>query len=259
MSTEYIQRFNNRQRVEHAVTLVTFVMLCLTGLPQKFYTSGWAQVIVDVFGGVDRVRLVHRFFGISLAVATVVHFGFALAAIAGRRTRLSMVPDRKDFTDAIETLKYYLGLAEKPPLYDRFDYKQKFEYWGLVMGNVIMVVSGFVLYLPTLVAKILPGVVIPAAKIAHSNEGLMAFLVIAIWHGYNSILAPEVFPLDTAIFTGKISRERMMHEHTLELARIEGKTVEQLLAEGHGHGGHGSGHGTGAGKSDLPHARRNVG
>jgi hypothetical protein len=84
----------------------------------------------------------------------------------------------------------------------------------------------------------------------HSNEGLMAFLVIAIWHMFNSVLAPEVFPLDTGIFTGKISRERMLHEHPLELARIEGKTVEELLAESHGHG---RGHG------ETRHAERKVG
>jgi hypothetical protein len=76
---------------------------------------------------------------------------------------------------------------------------------------------------------------------------------------WNSVFAPEVFPMDTAIFTGKISRERMLHEHPLELARIEGKTVEQLLAESHGHGGHGPSHGTGQGKADPQHARRNLG
>jgi cytochrome b subunit of formate dehydrogenase len=152
-----------------------------------------------------------------------------------------------------------MGLNDKHPLYDRFEYKQKFEYWGVVMGSLIMIASGFMLFFPTVFARYLPGEVIPAAKMAHSNEGLMAFLVIAIWHMFNSVLAPEVFPMDTAIFTGKISRARMLHEHPLELARLENKSVEALLAEGHGHGGHGAPHGTGEGKADSPHARRNVG
>jgi cytochrome b subunit of formate dehydrogenase len=262
-ATPYIVRFNNRQRFEHALNLVVFVLLCATGLPQKFFQSGWAQTMLDFFGGVDRARFIHRVCGITMAVATVAHFGFAIAAIAGKGTRLSMIPEKKDFTDAIDTLKYYLGISDKHPLYDRFEYKQKFEYWGVVMGGVIMVTSGFTLYFPTIVARYLPGELIPAAKVMHSNEGLMAFLVIAIWHMFNSVLAPEVFPIDTAIFTGKISRERMLHEHPLELARLEGRPVEELLAEahahGHGHGGGGRGHGTGEGKADSPHARRNVG
>jgi cytochrome b subunit of formate dehydrogenase len=257
---QYIVRFNDRQRFEHALNLVVFVLLCATGLPQKFFQSGWAQTLLDVFGGIDRARWIHRACGVTMAIATVVHFGFAFAAIAGKRTRLSMVPTRKDFEDAIGTLRYYLGVSDKHPLYDRFEYKQKFEYWGVVMGSLIMIASGFVLFFPTVVARFVPGEVIPAAKMAHSNEGLMAFLVIAIWHMFNSVLAPEVFPMDTAIFTGKISRERMLHEHPLELARIEGKTVEELLAEAHGPGGgHGPGHGTGEGKADPSHARRNVG
>jgi cytochrome b subunit of formate dehydrogenase len=257
--TQYIVRFNSRQRFEHALNLVVFVLLCATGLPQKFFQSGWAGAMLDFFGGIDRARFIHRVCGLTMAVATLVHFGFAFAAIAGKKTRLAMIPSKSDFTDAIGTLKYYMGLSDKHPLYDRFEYKQKFEYWGVVMGSIIMIASGLALYFPTVVARYLPGELIPAAKMMHSNEGLMAFLVIAIWHMWNSVFAPEVFPMDTAIFTGKISRERMLHEHPLELARIEGKTVEQLLAESHGHGDHGAGHGTGQGKADPQHARRNLG
>jgi len=250
--SEYIVRFNNRQRVEHAVNLVVFTLLCATGLAQKFYTSSWAPPLLDLFGGVDMARWIHRTCGIIMGVATLIHFGFALGAIAGKKVRLSMIPTRKDFEDAIGTLKYYMGVTDKHPLYDRFEYKQKFEYWGVVMGSIIMVFSGLVLFFPAFFTRFLPGELVPAAKMMHSNEGLMAFLVIAIWHMFNSVLAPEVFPLDTAIFTGKISRERMLHEHPLELARIEGKTVEELLAESHGHG-NGRGHG------DTRHAERKVG
>jgi len=232
MSAEYLVRFNLQQRIEHFVTMVVFTLLCLTGLPQKFYTAGWAHALVDFFGGADWTRSIHRFCGVLLAVSTVVHFAAGVALIAGRKTRLSMIPTRQDFSDAIGTLRYYLGVKERAPPFDRYDYRMKFEYWGLVAGNVIMVLTGFILYLPTLAARIMPGQVIPAAKVAHSNEGLMAFLVITIWHIYNAHLNPDVFPFDTTIFTGKISRERMLHEHPLELARMEGKSLAEL---GHGH------------------------
>jgi formate dehydrogenase subunit gamma len=86
------------------------------------------------------------------------------------------------------------------------------------------------LFAPALFTQLLPGVFIPAAKVAHSNEGLMAILVVLVWHIYNAHLNPDVFPFDTSIFTGKISRERMEKEHPLELARIEGRTPEDHQA-----------------------------
>ena len=100
-------------------------------------------------------------------------------------------------------------MTDKHPQYDRFTYKEKFEYWGLVIGNVIMVLTGPHPVLPASRPRsLIPGEIIPAAKVAHSNEGLMAFLVIAIWHIFNAHLNPDVFPFDAAIFTGKVSRER---------------------------------------------------
>jgi len=231
-------RFTLQQRIEHIITVLVFVLLCLTGLPQKFYQAGWAHALVDFFGGIDRSRWIHRVCGLVLAVSTVVHFANASLTMLSKKVGFTMVPDRKDFEDAILQLKYYLGLASKQPRYDRYDYKQKFEYWGLVFGNVIMVVTGLVLFFPVQVAALIPGQLIPAAKVAHSNEGLMAFFVITIWHIFNAHLNPDVFPMDMSMFTGKVSRERMLHEHPIELARLEGKSVEEL-------GGHGGDHGSG--------------
>jgi formate dehydrogenase subunit gamma len=223
--SDYIVRFSLKQRIEHFATMVIFVGLCLTGLPQKFYTAGWAQWILRAVGGFDTARWIHRFFGVALALSTVIHFVGAFAAVASRRVGFNIVPTQQDFRDAINTLKYYLGLSDRPPPFDRYDYKQKWEYWGLVVGNVIMILSGLILFFPTTAARLVPGQFIPAAKVAHSNEGLMAFLVITIWHIFNAHLNPDVFPFDSSIFTGKISRERMEHEHPLELARLEGGTV----------------------------------
>jgi hypothetical protein len=86
--------------------------------------------------------------------------------------------------------------------------------------------------MPILFTRFLPGETIPAAKALHSNEALVIFLINAIWHIYNSIFSPEVFPLDTSIFTGYISRDRMLREHPLELAEIEGVDPDELLKGG---------------------------
>ncbi|MGE5344930.1 MAG: hypothetical protein ACM3JH_03155, partial [Acidithiobacillales bacterium] len=70
-----------------------------------------------------------------------------------------------------------------------------------------------------------------------SNEGLMAFLVVITWHIYNAHLSPDVFPFDTCIFTGRISRERMHHEHPLELARLAEEPADTPSSRGPESGG----------------------
>ena len=224
--TDYAVRFSKKQRLEHFVVMTTFLLLALTGFPQKFYEAGAARFLVKIFGGLDGARLVHRVSGLLFAALTFFHLSAAILSTLQHKMEMTLVPDRQDFKDAVQQLRYYLGLANEEARFDRFDYRQKFEYWGLVLGGLVMIATGFILYFPMVVARFLPGELIPMAKVAHSNEGLMAFLVVITWHIYNAHLAPGIFPFDPAIFTGKIPLERLRHEHRREYDRLYGKTAE---------------------------------
>jgi formate dehydrogenase subunit gamma len=218
-------RFSRRQRIEHSLVMSLFIILAVTGFPQKFSDAGWARGTLALMGGVEIARALHRFAGIAFALLTAVHMGTAITLVVTGKSRPSMIPGRKDFADAIKTLRYYLGASEEQARFDRYDYRQKFEYWGIIMGGLLMVATGLILYFPLLATRFFPGVLIPIAKVAHSNEGLMAFLVVLTWHIYNAHLNPDVFPFDFTIFNGKISRHRMETEHPLELARLTGESV----------------------------------
>jgi formate dehydrogenase gamma subunit len=218
-------RFSRRQRIEHSLVMSLFIILAVTGFPQKFSDAGWARGTLALMGGVEIARALHRFAGIAFALLTAIHMGTAITLVVTGKSRPSMIPGRKDFADAIKTLRYYLGASEEQARFDRYDYRQKFEYWGIIMGGLLMVATGLILYFPLLATRFFPGVLIPIAKVAHSNEGLMAFLVVLTWHIYNAHLNPDVFPFDFTIFNGKISRHRMETEHPLELARLTGESV----------------------------------
>lgn len=229
---EYFLRISWRRRLEHHAGAILFIVLVATGLAQRFHSAAWADWLILALGGIDATRVVHRVAGLLFALLNVQHILVALHGTVFRGWRPSMVINGKDFQDLIDNLRYYFGLSDRPARCDRYDYRQKFEYWGVVLGGVLMVVTGFMLWFPIRLFQLLPflpGQSIPAAKIAHSNEAMLALLVIVIWHIYNAVLSPEVFPLDTAIFTGRISRERMLHEHPLEYERLTGKSADEAL------------------------------
>lgn len=219
-------RFSQWARFQHAAVIVLFAVLVLSGMPQKWPHNDLSRFLIDGMGGIFAVRWYHRICGLVFTALTVAHIAVVIVQILRRRMRPSMFLSRNDFKDAIQNLSYYLGREQQPPRFGRYDYRQKFEYWGLIFGSVVMIISGFILYFPIVFSQVLPAALIPAAKVAHSNEAFLALAIIIVWHLYGAHLNAEVFPFDTSIFTGRISRKRLAHEHPLE--------YEELLSEGIG-------------------------
>jgi formate dehydrogenase gamma subunit len=218
---ERIRRFSRGRIVEHWLTVVTFLTLVVTGISQKFFYLDISQWCIMKLGGIDNVRIIHRYAGVVFVIAAASHIIIAALGVVLKKWQPSMVINKNDFTDAIHDIRYYIGVENSPARCDRYSYKQKFEYWGILTGGLLMIGTGLILWFPTFVVRLLPGELIPVAKALHSNEALVIVLLIAVWHIYNSIFSPEVFPLDTSIFTGYISKERMAREHPLELMRME--------------------------------------
>jgi len=216
-----IRRFLPYRIIEHWSHAAIFIILVITGMSQKFHTNDLSQWIVLELGGIDAVRLMHRAAGFILIILFVQHVVVAAVGIIRLRWQASMIIQMKDFKDAVANLQYYFGLRDHPATFDRYDYKQKFDYWGVLVSNLIMIVTGLILWFPITTSKYLFGELIPAANVIHTSQSLLVILIIVIWHIYNSIFSPEIFPFDTSILSGYISKERMTHEHPVELQRLE--------------------------------------
>lgn len=220
-ANKFIRRFSMFRIIEHWLHALIFIILVITGVSQKYHTYALSQWVVLHLGGIDAVRLIHRLAGFLLILLFAQHIVVAAVGIIRLKWQASMIIQVKDFKDAVTNLRYYFGMRNHPAMFDRYDYKQKFDYWGVLVSNLIMIVTGLILWFPITTTKYLFGELIPAANVIHTNQSLLVILIIVIWHIYNAIFSPEIFPFDTTILSGYISKERMAHEHPLELARVE--------------------------------------
>ena len=227
MNTTF-KRFCTMRVIEHWLLMITFSILVVTGLPQKFSAFDVSRWLILHLGGIDTVRLMHRGSGMLFSVVAAAHILTAIFGLVVKRWQPSMVITQNDFRNAVHNIRYYLGNEQYPAPGGRYSYTQKFEYWGILTGGILMTLTGAVLWKPMFITSFVSGEILPAAKVLHTNEAMVVFLIIALWHIYNAVFSPEVFPLNMSIFTGLISRERMIHEHILELARIEGATPDEI-------------------------------
>jgi cytochrome b subunit of formate dehydrogenase/mono/diheme cytochrome c family protein len=211
------KRFTSSQRFEHIIVILTFSVLALTGIPQKYASHDWAKSIIEFLGGIESVRIVHRIMATLLLTECIYHGGILSYKIYVLGQRLTMVPGIKDVKDVWDFVRYNLGWGKEHPHMPRYNFGEKIEYLAMVWGTLVMVLTGFMLWNPIGTAKLLPGAWIPSAKAAHGAEAVLAVLSIITWHVYNV----HIKGLNKSMFTGKLTREQMEEEHGEELDAID--------------------------------------
>lgn len=214
---EIFPRFSVAQRLQHWVMTVSFSVLAVTGLPQRYALAGWAEWMIAAMGGIETVRIVHRVAAVVFILVTAFHFLALAYGVFVKRARMTMLPGLKDVTDLLDSVRYSLGLARQHPRFPHFSVAEKIEYWALIWGALVMIVTGFMLWNPIATTRFLPGEFVPAAKTAHSAEALLAVLAVLIWHFY----AVHVKTFNRSMFSGKLRRKEMEVEHAAELEEID--------------------------------------
>jgi hypothetical protein len=188
--------------------------LVITGMPLKFYYTAWAKALFAVLGGAETARTLHRFG----ALVTFLYFGLHVVSLAARswngrkslrdpadgKLRIgrlwkvvfgpdSMMPTWKDWKDFVAHNKWFFGKGDRPQ-FDRWTYWEKFDYfavfWGVAIIGTSLLAAGFIFSI----------------------------------HFFNTHFRIEKFPMDTVIFSGRVSKAEMLHERR--------RWYDRLVAEG---------------------------
>ena len=237
----YFMRFTRSQRYMHAVLFTTFLGLAATGLNLRFSDSLWARGAARAVGGFGAILVFHKLCAVVLTVAFLIHVRDIITRGIINRERgifwgpTSMVANLKDVKDVFAHMRWFLGLGPKPK-FERYAYWEKFDYWAVFWGMVVIGFSGYAMWFAPFFARFLPGWALNAVLVIHSEEGLLAILFIFSIHFVNTHLRPDSFPMDLVIFTGVESEEEFKHKRPLEYERAirEGKLEKRLVAEAPG-------------------------
>ncbi len=247
MDTEMYIRFTPLDRFLHALVIVSFLLAVVTGMPLKFYNAGWARFMLDVMGGQNVAAVMHRF----AALITLVYFGVHILSVlvgfvkdlrtfknpeTGKIDKAkvknllfgpdSLMPHLQDLKDIIAHNKWFFGKGPKPE-FGRWTYWEKFDYLAVFWGVAVIGGSGIILWFPEAITRVFPGWIINVAYIIHSDEALLAAGFIFAFHFFNVHFRPEKFPLDPSIFSGRISKEEMLHERKKQWDRWQEQGITE--------------------------------
>jgi cytochrome b subunit of formate dehydrogenase len=232
-------RFSRLNRMLHATMIVCFLSLALTGMTLKFSYTGWAAFLSRLFGGYESAGYLHRFAAVVMIIIFVIHivdlvrrkrheFGSWRKMLTGPDT---MLPTRKDLADARGAFRWFLGMGPRPQ-YGRWTYWEKFDYFAVFWGMIVIGSTGLTLWFPEFFTLLFPGWMINVATIIHSDEALLATGFIFTVHFFNTHLRPEKFPMDMVIFTGRMDVEELKEDKPSEYEnQVAAGTLEKNLVE----------------------------
>jgi hypothetical protein len=111
-----------------------------------------------------------------------------------------MMPQPRDLKDFFKQMRWFFGAAERPR-FEYFTYWEKFDYWAVLWGTLIMGAAGLLMWFPETASRIVPGWMFNVALFVHGAEATLAIGFIFVIHFFNGHLRPGKFPMDLVIFT----------------------------------------------------------
>ncbi|MEW6263268.1 MAG: cytochrome b/b6 domain-containing protein [Thermodesulfobacteriota bacterium] len=226
MSASKLRRFSLAQRLFHLGLLLCFVCQAATGLARMYVETAWGRGLTAFFGGHDQALNIHKTVGIVLIIIFVVHAVYILVRFKWSEFPAvifspdSILPRPADLGQFVRHTLWLLGLG-RPPRIDRWTYWEKFDYWAVFWGMVIIGGSGLILYDPVITSRLMPGWIINPAFWVHRIEAILAMGHVFIIHFFVAHGRRHNFPMDTAMFEGSVSLDLARYERPAWMERLE--------------------------------------
>lgn len=215
-------RMTVNERLQHAVLVLSFTALVVSGFMLRYPEAWWVVGIRQLSARAFEWRgLVHRIASIIMLASGVWHVCYLAFTAAGRALFREMLPAKRDLTDPWGVLKYNLGLAPEKPAFGRFCYIEKAEYWAMAWGTALMTVTGAILWFENASMGYFTKLGFDISRTVHFYEAVLATLAIIVWHFYFVVFNPDVYPMNLAWLTGRMSEGEMMEEHPLQLEAMK--------------------------------------
>jgi cytochrome b subunit of formate dehydrogenase len=207
-----VRRMSRNAVLQHAVLLVSFTLLVLTGFALRYSEEAFFRLLFGWDGGASARGTIHRVSACVFLAGVVWHVIYLWSG-EGRKFLADMRPGLRDVREARQAVLMNLGRSHEHPHFGRFGFPEKAEYWALVWGTVVMAATGFLLWFDSFTVRVFSGVFHDVVRVVHLYEAWLAALAILVWHFYSVILKPGVYPGNPAWLTGKMPREMYEEEH----------------------------------------------
>ncbi len=219
MTEKTVIRFTLNERIQHFLVFVAFLILFLSGFSLKYGTSEAGGLLITMMGGMGNRTLIHRLGAILLMAAGLYHILYMIGTSRGRGQGRALMLRKTDLTNIATAFRNLFSKEKTEIRSARYTTRQKIQYWLVFFGTASMGLTGLFMWFHDQTISMLSKATWNILFVLHSQEAMLVFLLILIWHLYDVHLR-DTFPMDGSWLHGKITLERLKRNHPLEYEKL---------------------------------------
>ncbi len=216
-----IRRFTPIQKTFHLLLIITFMTQAVTGMARMYESTLFGKALGAPFGGYVNCLAIHKVVGVAMLLLFVCHIIYAvILVLAGKvQSHDSLLPKLRDIKEFFGHLRWMMG--GKLPRFERWAYWEKFDYWAVFWGMVLLGRTGLLLFDPVQTARYMDGSELNIALWMHRLEAGLAMGYIFLVHFSVIVLRKHSFPMDQAMWGKDADYKTVKLERPEWIERLE--------------------------------------